>query len=151
MTLQIPIQEVISLIKDKSGKDVSLKVVDKNTINVGYTISKSVPFIGNISKVVDVNVTIDKVIDNDLYLRYATGILGGDYIVDKLLSSLPLFTSSEIVDKDHNSGLIVHLNKIKKIQKFAEQIELKSISFGEDSVISDFTVKKYDRNSRDSE
>ena len=141
MTLNIPIQEAISLIKDKSGKDVSLNIVDRNTINVGYTISKNVPFIGNISKEVDVNVTIDKVIDNNLYLRYATGILGGDIIVDKLLSTLPSFASSEIVDKDHNSGLIVHLNKIKKIQKFAEQIELKSISFGEDSVISDFTVK----------
>jgi len=148
MTLQIPIQEAISLIKDKSGKDVSLKVVDKNTINVGYTIN--VPFIGNISKELDVNVTIDKVIDNNLYLRYATGILGGDIIVDKLLSTLPSFTNSEIVDKDRNGGLIVHLNKIKKIQKFAEQIELKSISFGEDSVISDFTVS-YDSNSRDSE
>jgi hypothetical protein len=33
MTLQIPIQEAISLIKDKSGKDVSLKIVDRNTIN----------------------------------------------------------------------------------------------------------------------
>lgn len=150
MTLQISIREAISLIKDKSGKDVSLKVVDKNTINVGYTISKNVPFIGNISKEVDVNVIIDKVIDNNLYLRYATGILGGDMIVDKLLLVLPSFTSSEIVDKDHNSGLIVHLNKIKKIQKFAEQIELKSITFGEDSIISDFTVS-YDSNSRDSE
>ncbi len=150
MTLKFPIQEAISLIKDKSGKDVSLKIVDRNTINVGYTISKNVPFIGNISKGVDVNVTIDKVIDNNLYLRYATGILGGDMIVDKLLLVLPSFTSSEIVDKDHNSGLIVHLNKIKKIQKFAEQIELKSITFGEDSVISDFTVS-YDSNSRDSE
>lgn len=141
MTLKFPIQEAISLIKDKSGKDVSLKVVDKNTINVGYTISKNVPFIGNISKEVDVNVIIDKVIDNNLYLRYATGILGGDIIVDKLLSTLPSFTNSEIVDKDHNGGIIVHLNKIKKIQKFAEQIELKSISFGEDSIISDFIVK----------
>ena len=141
MTLQIPIQEAISLIKDKSGKDVSLKVVDKNTINVGYTISKNVPFIGNISKEVDVNVIIDKVIDNNLYLRYATGVFGGDMIFDKLLSALPSFTNSEIVDKDHNGGLIVHLNKIKKIQKFAEQIELKSISFGEDSIISDFIVK----------
>ena len=150
MTLVVPIQEAISLIKDKSGKDVSLKIVDRNTINVGYTISKNVPFIGNISKEVDVNVIIDKVIDNNLYLRYATGILGGDMIVDKLLLVLPSFTSSEIVDKDRNGGLIVHLNKIKKIQKFAEQIELKSISFGEDSVISDFTVS-YDSNSRDSE
>ena len=150
MTLVVPIQEAISLIKDKSGKDVSLKIVDRNTINVGYTISKNVHFIGNISKGVDVNVTIDKVIDNNLYLRYATGILGGDIIVDKLLSTLPSFTNSEIVDKDRNGGLIVHLNKIKKIQKFAEQIELKSISFGEDSVISDFTVS-YDSNSRDSE
>ena len=141
MTLKFPIQEAISLIKDKSGKDVSLKVVDKNTINVGYTISKNVPFIGNISKEVDVNVIIDKVIDNNLYLRYATGILGGDIIVDKLLSTLPSFTNSEIVDKDRNGGLIVHLNKIKKTQKFAEQIELKSITFGEDSVISDFIVK----------
>lgn len=141
MTLNIPIQEAISLIKEKSGKDVSLKVVDKNTINVGYTISKSVPLIGSISKKVDLNVTIDKVIDNNLYLHYATGLFGGDLILDKLLSALPSFTNSEIVDKDHNGGLIVHLNKIKKIQKFAEQIELKSISFGEDSIISDFIVK----------
>ena len=141
MTLKFPIQEAISLIKDKSGKDVSLKVVDKNTITVGYTISKTVPLIGSISKEVDVNVIIDKVIDNNLYLRYATGILGGDIIVDKLLSTLPSFTNLEIVDKDRNGGLIVHLNKIKKIQKFAEQIELKSITFGEDSVISDFIVK----------
>ena len=68
MTLVVPIQEAISLIKDKSGKDVSLKIVDRNTINVGYTISKNVPFIGNISKGVDVNVTIDKVIDNNLVI-----------------------------------------------------------------------------------
>jgi hypothetical protein len=141
MTLNIPIQEAITLIKDKSGKDVSLKVVDKNTITVGYTISKTMPLIGSISKKVDVNVTIDKVIDNNLYLRYATGVFGGDMILNKLLSVLPSFTNSEIVDKDYNGGLIVHLNKIKKIQKFAEQIELKSISFGEDSVISDFIVK----------
>ena len=141
MTLNIPIQEAISLIKDKSGKDVSLKVVNKNTITVGYTISKSVPLIGSISKEVDVNVTIDKVINNNLYLHYATGVFGGDLILDKLLSALPSFTNSDIVDKDHNGGLIVHLNKIKKIQKFAEQIELKSISFGEDSIISDFIVK----------
>lgn len=141
MTLKCPIQEAISLIKDKSGKDVSFKVVDKNTITVGYTISKSMLLIGTISKEVDVNVTIDKVIDNNLYLRYATGVFGGDMILDKLLSALPSFTNSEIVDKDHNGGLIVHLNKIKKIQKFTEQIELKSISFREDCVISDFIVR----------
>ena len=141
MTLQIPIQEAISLIKDKSEKDISLKVVDKNTITVGYTISKSVPLIGSISKEVDVNVTIDKVIDNNLYLHYATGVFGGNMILDKLISALPSFTNLKIVDKNRNGGLIVHLKEIKEIQKFVEQIKLKYISFGEDCVITDFIVK----------
>ena len=70
MTLKFPIQEAISLIKDKSGKDVSLKVVDKNTINVGYTISKNVPFIGNISKELDVNLTLCKHLHNMAYVKF---------------------------------------------------------------------------------
>lgn len=60
MTLQIPIQEAISLIREKSGKDIRLMVVDNNTMNVGYEINKKVPIIGNVTKKVDVNVFFTK-------------------------------------------------------------------------------------------
>lgn len=135
MTLQIPIQEAISLIREKSGKDIRLMVVDNNTMNVGYEINKKVPIIGNVTKKVDVNVFFYKVVDNNLYLRYSTGIIGGDMIVNMLLSAYPSFSSSNVVEKDDDGGLIVHLANIRKLTKVCDSIDIQSITFGSDNAI----------------
>ena len=78
MILQVPISEAVELIRQKSGKTVLLKVVNGNTITIGYEINVKVPIIGQVSKNVNVNVTIDKVEKEDVYLHYAVGMHGGD-------------------------------------------------------------------------
>lgn len=140
MILQVPITEAVELIKQKSGKTVMLKVVNDNTITIGYEINVKVPIIGNVSKNVNVNVTIDKVEKEDVYLHYAIGMPGGDAIVNSLLS---LFANDiRIVEKCDNNGLVLHLREIEQVRKGLEYVELKSISFDTDSILVVFKMKE---------
>lgn len=140
MILQVPITEAVELIKQKSGKTVMLKVVNDNTITIGYEINVKVPIIGNVSKNVNVNVTIDKVEKEDVYLHYAIGMPGGDAIVNSLLS---LFANDiRIVEKCDNNGLVLHLREIEQVRKGLEYVEIKSISFSTDSILVVFKMKE---------
>ena len=139
MILQVPISEAVELIKQKSGKTVLLKVVNDNTITVGYEINVKVPIIGIVSKNVNVNVTIDKVEKEDVYLHYAVGMPGGDTIVNSLLSWFA--NDIRVVEKCDNNGLVLHLREIEEARKGLEHIEIKSISFGTDSILIDFKMK----------
>jgi hypothetical protein len=140
MILQVPITEAVELIKQKSGKTVMLKVVNDNTITIGYEINVKVPLIGIVSKKVNVNVTFDKVEKEDVYLHYAIGMPGGDAIVNSLLS---LFANDiRIVDKCDNNGLVLHLREIEEARKGLEYVEIKSISFGTDLILVDFKMKE---------
>ena len=82
-----------------------------------------------------------KVVENNLYLRYSTGIIGGDMIVNMLLSAYPSFSSSNVVEKDDDEGLIVHLANIRKLTKVCDNIDIQSITFGSDNAIIDFITK----------
>ena len=140
MILQVPITEAVELIKQKSGKTVMLKVVNDNTITIGYEINVKVPIIGNVSKNVNVNVTFDKVDKEDVYLHYAIGMPGGDTIVSSLLS---LFANDiRIVEKCNNNGLVLHLREIEQARKGLEYVEIKSVSFSTDSILVVFKMKE---------
>ena len=140
MILQIPINEAVELIKQKIGKTVLLKVVNDNTITIGYEINVKLPIIGHVSKKVNMNVSIDKIEKEDVYLHYAIGMPGGDAIVNSLLS---LFANDiRIVEKCDNNGLVLHLREIEQARKGLEYVEIKSISFGTDSILVVFKMKE---------
>ena len=140
MKLQIPISEAVDLIMQKSGKVVMLKVVNDNTITIGYDINVKVPIIGYVSKNVNVDVTPDKVEKEDVYLHYAVGMHGGNSIVSSLLT---LFANDiRIVEKCDNNGLVLHLSEIEQARKILKYVEIKSISFGTDSILVDFKMKE---------
>lgn len=139
MILQIPISEAVELIKQKSGKTLKLKVVNDDTIIIGYEINVKVPIIGNVSKNVNIDVTIDKVEKEDVFLHYSVAMHGGDVIVSSLLS---LFANDiRIVEKCDNNGLVLHLCEIEQARKALEHIEIKSVFFANDAVCVKFIVK----------
>lgn len=139
MILQIPISEAVELIKQKSGKMLMLKVVNEDTITIGYEITVKMPIIGNVSKNVSIDVTIDKVEKEDVFLHYSVAMHGGDVIVSSLLS---LFANDiRIVEKCDNNGLVLHLCEIEQARKALDYVEIKSISFSTDSILGDFIVK----------
>lgn len=140
MKLQISITEAVELIKQKSGKTVMLKVANDNTITIGYEINVRVPIIGNVRKNVNIDVTIDKVEKDDVFLHYSVAMHGGDAIVSSLLS---VFANDiRIIEKCDNGGLVLHLREIEQARKALQHVEIKSISFSADTALVDFKVKE---------
>ena len=141
MTLQLPVTEAMSLIKQNSGQAVSLRVVNENTINVGYPIQVNVPILGQVSKKVSLDVIVDKVSDKDAFLHYATGVFGGDTLLDMMLSAIPVLSKTKALQRLDGGGLVVHLNEIKWVRDSLKQIEIKSLTFADNNIVIGFSAK----------
>ena len=141
MILNIPVNEVIDIIKANTQKSISLRVVNENTINVGYDVNVKIPLIGNVSKTISIDLILDKVVDTDIYLHYSTGIAAGDSVVKTLLSHILTAIDSKIVDRNDDGCFTVHLKEIKQLEVALEKIKINSISFGQDAILVEFTPK----------
>ena len=141
MILYISIAEAVELIEQKSGKTVRMEVVNKSTITVGYEVNIKIPFIGVKSKTIYIDFIIDKVVDTDLYFHYSTGIMGGDTMINALLSFIPTVNDSKIVEKLKDGSMILHLSEIKQMGNVLDKIQIDSISFDKDSILFEFTPK----------
>ena len=141
MTLHLPTTEAISLIKQNSGQTIGLKVVNENTINVGYQIQTNVPLLGHVSKNVDIDLIVDSIKDKDVFLHYSTGVFGGDTLVSIILSAIPILSKSLALEKLSNGGLVVHLNNINWIRDSLKEVIIQKLKFSNNTIIVDFSVK----------
>ena len=141
MTLLLPVNEAITLIKQNSGQDISLRVVNVKTINVGYPIEVNVPILGHMSKKVSIDLIVDKVADKDVFLHYATGVFGGDTLLDMLLTAIPILSKTKALERQDGGGLILHLNEIKWVRESLKQIEVKSLKFDNETIAIGFSAR----------
>ena len=139
MTLQLTHNEAMQLIQQNSGQTIKLQTVNDNTVNVAYNVQISVPVLGKVNKDVGIGLTVDKVEDKDVFLHYATGVHGGDTIVNMLLSAIPVLAKTQALQKD-GDGLIVHLNEIKWVRESLKSISLNSLSFTSDGILVGFSA-----------
>ena len=132
----------MSLIKQNSGQTINLRVVNENTINVGYLITVKVPVLGQVSRNVSLDLIVDEVADKDLFLHYATGVFGVDTLLDMMLSAIPVLSKTTVLQKQKDGGLVVHLNEIKWVKDSLKQIELKSLKFANDTISVGFSARE---------
>lgn len=141
MVLYIPVNEAVEIIKAKTNKPISLRVVSTNTINVGYEVNVKIPLIGYKSKTISIDIIIDKVVNTDIYFHSSTGIAAGDSVIKVLLSFLPAINDSKVIDRQGDGHITVHLNEINQLKDSLEKVTINSISFEKDSILVDFTPK----------
>lgn len=134
MILNISTVEAVELIQAKIQKPIRLQIVNSNTINVGSDVK--LPLFG--TKFINVDFIIDKIVDTDLCLRYTTGKKVFDVAVNALLSYV---NDSEILNKLEDGGVILHLDKIEKMNTLLDKITLEDISFDSDSILVKFMPK----------
>lgn len=124
----------MELIKDKTQKPISLKVVDSNTINVGYEIK--MPLLG--TKLLNLNFVVDTLADTDLYFHCTTEIRFADFVVNALLSC---FNDPDVLKKLDESGMVLHLHRINKLGMVLDKIEIGDVSFNGESIVITFIPK----------
>ena len=133
MDIIIRFQEIQSLVKSKTGREIGLSAIDERTVKAKAKVNVKVPFLGKIEKSVGVNVSVEKIEGNDVHLKYEGG-MGTDMIIGGLLSFLSSTPAMKVVEKTPGNGIVMHLSEVEEARKVLDIVELTNIEFQENSV-----------------
>lgn len=142
MTLNCSFEELVTIIKEKTGKQLLLKYVSNDTVRVGYELQVKMPFLGTKSKAISLDVTLDEIKGSDLNLHYSTQTPVGDVLMSGLTSFIPSIHESDVVEVSGTS-VIVHLDKVDKLKDTISKVTLNRICFDESAANLDFTLNHY--------
>ena len=129
----ITFSEIQSLVKSKTGREIGLSAIDERIVKAEAKVSVKVPFLGEIEKSIEVNVSVDKIEGNDVHLKYEGG-MGTDMIIGGLLTFLSSTPAMKMVEKTQGNRIVVHLNEIKEAQKVLEMVKLVAICFHDSGI-----------------
>ena len=107
-------QEIHSLIKAKTGREIRLSAIDGRTVKAEAKVSVKVPFLGEIEKSIGVDVSVEKIEGNDVYLKYEGG-MGTDMIIGGLLTFLSSTPAMKMVEK--TQGVSSHPRNVLHVRE----------------------------------
>ena len=135
MQVKIEYNELQSLVRARTGREIVLSAVDGQTVKVEAKVEVKVPLLGKIEKNIGMNVSVEQIEGNDVRLKYDGGI-GTDMLVGALLTFLASDPeAAKMMEKTPGNGIVVHLDEIKEARKVLDMVELTNIVFQEKGVI----------------
>ncbi len=129
MQIRVPFDELTSYISSHYGKSTNLRYVKSDTVNISTVVDMMF-----FSKEVGINLTIDKIEDEDLYLSYNNG-MGVDLLIKGVLKFLQMSPYGNLVEEKSGNVLVVHLGRVDQMRKLFESMSLNNISFSNDGVV----------------
>lgn len=131
MLVRLSYTELQHYIKSHYNKDIEIRRICGNTVSVGTTLKFAF-----ISQKVRLNVTVDNIRGKDIFLSHNNGV-GIDFMLKgfmKLILSKK-FELGEAIEIGSSNTIILHLERIRQLDKVLEGIEMRSISFDPDDVV----------------
>lgn len=125
MEIIITYRETTELIRQRTGKDVDLLMIDHKSIQV--ILNRRILLVRP-----KVDIVINKTIDNHIFIHYkahAAGIVFGNELIHSWIQN-----NLSYIDAPAIGIAIVHLDKIPQLQGMLEKVYLRSISFENDSI-----------------
>lgn len=141
MVLNISLDEATRLIKIQTEKSINLRVVNPDTIAVGYEAKISIPILGELSKTIELNLQVEKVENDIVFVQCASDEMGLDLILKGILTVLPSANRQRIVEIADSSHLKIHLNEIEKIKSVFDKITIQTITFADQGILLEFSLK----------
>lgn len=134
MKASISYQELQRLITEQTKQPISFEFVDNKTVKVLYELN-----LGIMKKKVGIDLKVLDIIGTDLRVRYAGGF-GMDGLVRMALNMLKDKIPTGLIEEQPNNELLLHLDKIDKIQPVFERIEMKDVNMLAEAleVVGDF-------------
>ena len=134
MQVKIEYNELQSLVRARTGREIVLSAVDGQTVKVEAKVEVKVPLLGKIEKNIGMNVSVEQIEGNDVRLKYDGG-MGTDMLVGALLTFLASDPeAAKMMEKTPGNGIVVHLDEIKEVRKVLEVVELTDIVVQDNAV-----------------
>ncbi len=137
MQLKLTFLELQNLIKKKSGKDIFFTYSGDHTVRIGYEVSILFK-----KSELSIDITVERIDDDDLYLSYSGGA-GIEYAIREALKHLGNRPGAEAIEMLDNSRLLIHLGDNAQTQQLVQNITLHDIHFDAAGLIIDFVPKNF--------
>ena len=142
MRLQIPYNEFEQLLskyfQQKLINQIRLAYVDESTIQVSAVVKIKLK-VAKATIPVKENVSVKKVDGSDVTLAYQAG-MAFDLMGERVLE-LCEDVAKDMLELQDNNTLLVHLDKMDKLNTVLEKVEMQSISFEPDYINLCFVLK----------
>ena len=138
MTLNIPFTEAASLINKRFGKIIEFNYINENTVSIGYEAS----IVGSFKKKFCINVTVNKVKNENVFLQCSAGRQLTDLLLNKAISALLRYFDTQVVTKGISNEFTVHLKEIEQAKTALEKIDVQSIRFSQYAILVNFCLKE---------
>ena len=142
MRLQIPYNEFEQLLskyfQQKQVSQIRLAYVDESTIQMSAVVKIKLKVMEATFPIKE-NVSIKKVDGSDVTLTHQTG-MAFDLMGERVLE-LCEDVVKDILEVQDNHTVLVHLDKIDKLNTILEKVEMQSISFEPDYINLCFVLK----------
>ncbi|WP_294242851.1 hypothetical protein [Pseudobutyrivibrio sp.] len=142
MRLQIPYNEFEQLLSEyfqqKMIRQIKLAYVDESTIQVSAVVKIKLKVMEATVPVKE-NVSVKKVDGSDVTLTHQTGMAIG--LKWEQVLELCEDVVKDMLEVQDNNTLLVHLDKIDKLNTILEKVEMQSISFEPDYINLCFVLK----------
>lgn len=142
MRLLIPYNEFEQLLSEyfqqKMIRQIKLAYVDESTIQVSAVVKIKLK-VAEATIPVKEKVSVKMVADSDITLTYQAGMafeLMGERVLELCECAV-----KDMLEKQDNNTLLVHLDKIDKLNTILEKVEIQSISFEPDYINLCFVMK----------
>ena len=141
MKLSVNYAEIITLAKEKTGKEITLTTLNDKTVRVGYVMKVKVPFMNKyLSTTFDIDVTYEKLVGEDVYLSYNGG-KGLDMVIEGVKNLVPQLKDIKIIELASGNNVIVHLGKIENAHEALEKIIVNDVMLNSEGVYVEFSLK----------
>ena len=121
MKASISFPELQNLIAEKAKQQIGLAFVDGKTIRVTYPLN-----LGFIKKDISANLIIKELVGSDLLLQLDAG-LGSDTMLTTVLSLLKDKIPTGLIEKRHESQILLHLDQIENVKTVFEKVDVKDL------------------------
>jgi hypothetical protein len=133
MNIQISYPEIQSLLQSKVKQEITIAYVDNQTIKAGKTIT-----VLGISKTIGLKLRVENVSGDNIVLAHDNPILVKSAM--KIVEvSFPEFL--EMIEPYSDNSVVVHLGKVKQLEKVFEMVSLEGICFLQEGAVAEAAIK----------
>lgn len=138
MQAYITYPEIQKYISDHHAKQIDLACINNSTLRISTEVQ-----VWRLSKTIHVDLTIQQIIGTDLYLSYSGG-LSIELVIAPLLSFIKQLIPDKtgFIEETGSHQIIVHLEKIERLNHVFEYVSLQSIGFDEENAIIRLSLKE---------
>lgn len=141
MTLSIPLEDALSLARAKSDKIVYLRIVSHDTLAVGVEMKLNVPVIGEVSRKVEINLQVEKVQEEVLFVKCGSEGFAWNLVIKTILAVFLISDTSPVIEVYGDRQLKIRLREIDKLQDVLDKIMINSLSFENSCTLVNFSLK----------